>query len=66
MTLRSFKGPEEFLSPNKFIRVHNSYIVSFDKIESVERHRMRIGNKIIPLRDSRKETFNERLKAKCP
>lgn len=64
MTLQSFKELEEILPSKKFMRVHNSYLVSFDKIEAVERHRIRIGGKLIPVSASRKIAFYERLKAK--
>ena len=43
MTLQTFKDIVKLLPENNFIRVHNSYIVSIDKIESIERHRIRIG-----------------------
>jgi len=42
MTLQTFKDIEKVLPTSKFMRVHNSYIVSIDKIESIERHLIRI------------------------
>lgn len=58
MTLQSFKNMEETLPKNNFVRVHKSYIVALNKIDSVERNRIRIGNKLIPVSNTYKDTFN--------
>ncbi|HPT20644.1 MAG TPA: response regulator transcription factor [Bacteroidales bacterium] len=56
MTLMSFKNMEDLLSGPRFIRVHKSFIVALDKIDSVERGRIRIGKVFIPIGDKyRKE-----------
>jgi len=57
ITLQNFKNVEEALPENDFIRVHRSYIVSIKKIESVEKNRIKIGDKIIPIGDSYKKMF---------
>ena len=57
MTLQSFKNMLEFLPKKDFVRVHNSYIISIDKIVSIERNRIKIGEKLIPITDSYKEGF---------
>ena len=57
MTLQSFKNILGFLPKKDFVRVHNSYIVSIDKIENIERNRIKIGEKIIPISDSYKDAF---------
>jgi len=62
MSLQSFKNLMQILPQNKFKRVHNSYIVSISKIENIERNRIRIGDKLIPISDSYKEVFYEFLK----
>ncbi len=36
MTLQSFKGIMQHLPERNFVRVHNSYVVSLNKIESIE------------------------------
>ena len=61
MTLQSFKNMAALLSDN-FVRVHNSYIVALDKIESIERQRIRIGEQLIPISDTYKTVFFELLK----
>lgn len=64
MTLQSFKNIFEFLPTKDFIRVHNSYIVSIDKIDNIERNRIKIGEKFIPITDSYKEGFYKLLNDK--
>jgi two-component system LytT family response regulator len=55
--LQNFKTMEESLPATRFIRVHKSYIVSLEKIDSVERNRIFIGTKIIPVGDTYKDAF---------
>lgn len=64
MTLQTFRNILEILPPTDFIRVHNSYIVSISRIETIERNRIRIGKELIPISDSYKETFYGILKEK--
>jgi DNA-binding LytR/AlgR family response regulator len=59
MTLQNFKKFEEILPPDNFIRVHKSYLVALNKIESITRNRIRIGNILIPVSDSYKNAFYE-------
>jgi two-component system LytT family response regulator len=61
MTLQNFKSMEEMLPKNNFLRVHKSFIVAIDKIESIERNRIKIQKMIIPVSDSYKETFYTRI-----
>lgn len=64
MTLQTFRNLLEILPENDFIRIHNSYIVSISKIETIERNRIRIGKALIPISDSYKEKFYGILKEK--
>jgi DNA-binding LytR/AlgR family response regulator len=59
MTLQSFRKAEETFPANNFCRVHKSYMVAIDKIESIERNRIKIGNMLIPISDSYKKVFND-------
>ncbi len=61
MTLQNFKSMEEMLPKNNFLRVHKSYIVAIDKIESIERNRIKIQKIIIPISDSYKENFFNKI-----
>ena len=57
MTLQNFKKMEEMLPANKFYRVHKSYIVALDKIENIEKNRIKISDKLIPISDTYKKPF---------
>ena len=60
MTLQTFKELTNLLPIEKFLRVHNSYIVSMDKIEKIERNRIKIKEKLFPISESyKKEFFNK-------
>lgn len=57
ITLQNMKRMEETLPKGEFIRVHKSYIVSLDKVESIERSRISIASKIIPIGDTYRDEF---------
>jgi DNA-binding LytR/AlgR family response regulator len=62
MTLQRFKTYENYLPVDQFVRVHKSYMVALDKIESIERNRIKIGEIRIPISETYKDAFNELLK----
>jgi two-component system LytT family response regulator len=57
ITLQNMKKMEDALPEKHFIRVHKSYIVSINKIDSIERSRIFIHDKIIPVGDTYREEF---------
>ncbi len=57
MTLMSFMKIEKVLPPEKFMRVHKSYIISLDKIERIERNTVVITDKKIPIGNKYKKDF---------
>ena len=57
ITLQNMKRMEDALPERHFIRVHKSYIVSLNKIDSIERSRIFIGDKVIPVGDTYREEF---------
>ena len=57
----TLKSIEEKLSSEDFIRVHKSYIVSFDKIELIRNQKIKIGNTFIPISDFYSESFFSRI-----
>jgi two-component system LytT family response regulator len=59
LTLQTFTELEEELPENVFCRVHKSYIVAISKIESIERNRIRIRNKLIPVSETYRQRFNQ-------
>jgi len=64
ITLQIMKKMEEALPEKHFIRVHKSYIVAINKIDSIERSRIWIKDKIIPVGDTYREEFFKIIDAK--
>lgn len=61
LSLISLKALEEKLPGKKFMRIHRSFIVALDKIQSVTRQSVQIGETNIPVSDQYKEAFNKFL-----
>jgi two-component system LytT family response regulator len=57
MTLQTFNELESILPKEKLCRVHKSYMVAIDKIESIERNRIKIKDMLIPVSDTYKQEF---------
>lgn len=57
ITLQNMKKMEDTLPERHFVRVHKSYIVALNKIDSIERSRISIGDKIIPIGDTYRDHF---------
>ncbi len=57
ITLQNMKKMEDALPEKHFIRVHKSYIVSINKIDSIERSRIFISDKVIPVGDTYRDEF---------
>ncbi len=55
MTLQNFKNMQELLPEPQFVRVHKSFIVAMDKIDCIERNRIKIGSTYIPIGDTYKQ-----------
>ncbi|ATL48335.1 DNA-binding response regulator [Chitinophaga caeni] len=60
LTLQNLRSFEDLLNDN-FIRVHKSFIVALDKIDSIERQRIFIGTHTIPIGESYMKQFMEAL-----
>ena len=61
LSLTSMKNMEELLPSEKFMRVHRSFIVSLDHIDSVSKNVIQIGNHQISVGDNYKDQFLEFL-----
>ncbi len=61
LTLITMKKIEEKLPSSNFVRVHRSFIVALDKIESIQRNRIVIKEKWIPVGNSYKSEFYKRI-----
>jgi DNA-binding LytR/AlgR family response regulator len=51
----------EVLPQDKFIRIHRSFVVAIDKIDTIEKHLVRIEGNKIPIGDSYRDTFFKRI-----
>jgi two-component system, LytTR family, response regulator len=61
MTLQTFGDLEMNLPPRNFCRVHKSFLVALDKIEHIERERIRIKDQLIPISKTYKDEFFRRI-----
>jgi DNA-binding LytR/AlgR family response regulator len=57
MTLKTFRDLEQEIPAGILCRVHKSFMVALDKIDSVERDRIRIGEMLIPISETYKRDF---------
>lgn len=64
ITLQNMKKMEETLPDRYFMRVHKSYIVALNKIDSIERSRIFIGDKVIPVGDTYRDQFFKVIEGK--
>jgi two-component system, LytTR family, response regulator len=62
MTLQSFSQLEKMVPAERFCRVHKSFLVAINKIESVERGVIRIGSQRIPVSNTYKDNFFNLIK----
>jgi DNA-binding LytR/AlgR family response regulator len=61
LSLSSLKILEIKLPADKFMRVHRSFIVNLEKIETIDRSRIVFGKKYIPIGEQYKDKFQEFL-----
>jgi two-component system LytT family response regulator len=57
MTLSTFQELEQVIPAGVVCRVHKSYMVALDKIDTVERDRIRIGQAVIPVSETYRKAF---------
>lgn len=57
MTLQTFTEFERQIPPNIICRVHKSYMVAIDKIDSIEKDLIKIGEKFFPISETYKQRF---------
>jgi DNA-binding LytR/AlgR family response regulator len=62
MTLLSFAKLEALLPATDFARVHRSFLVAIDKIDHIEKNRIRIADQIIPISETYADAFYTQLK----
>lgn len=61
LSLSSLKSMEEMLPKNQFMRVHRSFIVGLNHIESISKNIIQIGNHNITVGENYKDVFQEFL-----
>jgi DNA-binding LytR/AlgR family response regulator len=59
LSLTSMKNMEELLPKDRFMRVHRSFIVSLDHIDSISKNIIHVGTQQIAVGDLYKEQFSE-------
>ncbi len=57
LTQQTFSSFEDQLPATAFARIHKSYMVAIAKIESIEKHRVKIGKELLPVSESYREQF---------
>lgn len=59
VSLQTMKSLEAVLPRNRFIRIHNSYIVAIPAIDALDKEKVQIGNIFLPVSDSYKKGLRE-------
>lgn len=57
VSLYNLKMLETQLPSDQFFRIHNSYIISINALYSIEKDKVTIGNKSIPISDTYRKSF---------
>ena len=65
MTLQSFNELEQLLPAHLVCRVHKSYMIAINKIDAIERGRIKIGDQLIPVSETYKEAFLQLINSKA-
>jgi two-component system, LytTR family, response regulator len=64
MTLQNFSNILKALPGNNFVRVHKSFVVSFEMIDKIDKNRIIIREKTIPISDTYKKAFFDQVKTR--
>lgn len=59
VSLQRLKALEMQLPPNKFIRIHHSFIVAVKAIDTIHKGEVQIGTHLIPISDSYRKSFKD-------
>lgn len=65
MTLQSFSELEQLIPAHLVCRVHKSYMIAVNKIESIERSRIKIADQLIPVSETYKEAFLQLINSRA-
>ncbi|MCP9762225.1 LytR/AlgR family response regulator transcription factor [Lacihabitans soyangensis] len=61
ISLQTMKSLEASLPSERFVRVHNSFIIAIAAIEEIEKDRLVINKSTIPISDTYKKAFREMI-----
>ncbi|UKT62152.1 LytR/AlgR family response regulator transcription factor [Pedobacter mucosus] len=61
--LSTMKTMERILPPDRFMRIHRSFIVALDKIDAIQHNTVKIGKAVIPVTDQYRQQFKLHFKA---
>ncbi|ERM83352.1 chemotaxis protein CheY [Rhodonellum psychrophilum GCM71 = DSM 17998] len=61
LSLTSLKSMEDMLPSDRFMRIHRSYIIALDHIDSIARNTVNIGNTQITVSENYKDNFMQFL-----
>lgn len=64
MCLQKFSAFEDAVSSDQLIRVHKSFMIAIEKIDAIERLRIKIGERLIPISNTYKERFFELIQSR--
>lgn len=64
VSLQRLKALEGQLPPDRFIRIHNSYIVAIEAIDVVHKGEVQIGDKFLPVGETYRKSFKEAIDRK--
>ena len=65
MTLQSFNELEQLLPAHLVCRVHKSYMIAINKIDAIERGRIKNADQLIPVSDTYKEAILQLINSKA-
>lgn len=57
LTLQNLKNFSSRLPESQFVRVHRSFVISLQHIETISRNEINIGKKIVPIGNSYRNDF---------
>lgn len=64
ISLQRLKALEDQLPPDKFIRIHNSFIIALGAIDVIHKSDVQIGTAMIPIGETYKKVFREFIEKK--
>ena len=64
MTLLSFTKLMPKLPSSRFLRIHKSYVVSLNAIDSIEKGKLKLGDTYLPVSESYKPALDEYVKSR--